>query len=458
MAWTVKPEKSGKPGKKGEEPPARDETAGAGEREAAEGVAAVSPRRESVPPLPLDQVEEADGPGRIAAGASPREDGVRGEAEPPGTVQPPARPGILSRWVESWLGGRVDNDTAPHISILGSKQSGKTYLFQGLVHRLSLDRNSLAPYLGRDKTVDVDYVTPDGSTRHLEVNQYLEAYRAFKRIPQSDRFQRIKTTISYRRGDSEIERIELTCSDQPGEKFGEGDAGWEYIAASSGVIITFTMFALVPAHARQSYVDRQGNVAHVDHPGQFGTWVHRLLEERSKLGKSNPGAIPRRVEVVIALTMADDPRSFHVPGWDTWHDRWMRSYDERALAGVDAGYQMRVLNQLNRFFDELINDHDVLGHSVRNFAVHLGTRPRFVPVRAIEGWLLDYNDPPHQTGEHQETDDSLAAAGARASDHPDAAGDALEALAKERMQRGPRPIHVETPLLYVLSRYRNFAC
>jgi len=301
-------------------------------------------------------------------------------------------------------------------AILGPGGSGKTYLFQAIVHRLStqgqqgvMTRYMAAHGLGLwEKTVtpgalsagSIDY------SRGVEKKPRLfnAPYLKWERLPHTEpsEFNRYTLVLNYRKGirGEGLGALRLSFIDCAGELHDQGigsdplaNEAWAMYRDARVVVFCLQTWAAFPGEL--TVLNKEANPAEARAKfyrkrKESLTSFAKIVENYTKLWKEGGR---RPVRVVLALTQADSP----LTGLQTLAERWVRSYmkdSERHLAQLaSVGGPTRYLSaarQISNYLaDEFAASED---REVRRIPLDLtyeGRGPWIIPVSAIDGEVIE---------------------------------------------------------------------
>jgi hypothetical protein len=325
---------------------------------------------------------------------------------------------------------REAEDRSLKFGIVGGKGVGKSYLLQSLVYRTYGDHvGALAPYLDKSKVSLSAGAFRDAEEQEQEnLVAFVRNYEAWQRLGQTlllnQRWYRLE--LPFRTGLLGRQRsaVEVEVFDGSGESFfevprGKNDATWREAYLDAGVMVFCLPLWVAFPGAKLSDQD----LAHREAILQgFAQTVENFRGLRRLNRRERP------VRTILALTMADDPRSSLAVLCERWVEPYMRTPGRylrklRTEAGV-----MRYLNNARQVSDWLADAFTGARQGISGIPKDLnfnGGPPWIVPMSAIEGKILD--------GFEKEN-----------------------ASWVERRRHGdPVPVHVELPLLMALCEHHN---
>ena len=295
-------------------------------------------------------------------------------------------------------------DDTFRIGILGGRNSGKSFLFQSMVYRTSNTANAgclssmLAGvarlYRGAGTTARQDW-------RFRSTDKYLDDYMSWRRLettllepPEWHRLVVDMKTGFLGRG---RQPLEIQFLDAPGEWISqteghdaERSAVWKTAYVDARVLVfCLPIWALFPAPGA---VDREDQAHEVK---QFLRAVHNIVAERAR------HKVQHRTEVVLALTMADDPRSaltavrtrWIEPYTKTW--RGHRKFLKLLSRGRGISRYLAHARALSNALDEQIASLPNQMHAQIPAQIALqqpGVTPWIIPMSAVDGTHLDDPD------------------------------------------------------------------
>jgi hypothetical protein len=401
----------------------------------------MSEERDATPEIPW-----SSGGALVPSGGTPQPD------PPPATTMPPpasARGPVKSEEV-LWPELLTPRENAPEpqpvasvrrrlqgsedrplqFGIVGGKGVGKSYLLQSLVYRSYGEHvGALAPYLDRSNVSLSSGAFRDAEEQEREnLVSFVRNFEAWQRLGQTlllnQRWYRLE--LPFRTGILGTNRstLEVELFDGSGEGFFEAprnrnDATWREAYLDADVMVFCLPLWVAFPGSKPADQDVESHEAILQ---GFAQTVENFRDLR-RLNRQD-----RPVRTILALTMADDPRSSLVDLRKRWVEPFMQrpgSYLRRlrTQAGV-----MRYLNNARQVSDFLTAAFFAARQGISGIPKQLnfnGGLPWIVPMSAIEGTVLDQF-------EEKETSRS------------------------ERREFGdPVPAHVELPLLMALCEHHN---
>ncbi len=308
------------------------------------------------------------------------------------------------------------------MAIAGGRQTGKSYLFQSIVLRTwtGFKAGALAGFLDDRKST---LVRMDGDTA-IHDDHVIDSYKSWGQIPSTQNQVVFRVKLTYPTGwfGGGERAVELSFVDAPGED-------WALHGLAKQCTDTDVMVLCVPAWAAFPAVLTEKEEA--DAAGalsDFHSIVYEFSTELAKLPKK------KKVQLVVALTMADDGRS----ALDVVRTNWIEPFTRGAIAAENrealhrqsglSGY-LAAARRVSDFVElELKRQSNNHVNSIPGSLRFGGTKPWFIPVSAIDGARLK-----RVLGEPSERE--------------------RQKLVKE--SGDPVPAHVELPLLIALCQQTN---
>lgn len=367
---------------------------------------------------------------------------TRRAAEP---IRFPRRPGgavapsIEDRPLRAATGHVPPLDPHPFkLGILGGMESGKSYLFQGMVYRLY--RGSLGPiaYFTKDEAISVyeahtSHARGDSelsSFRALQIDDLVRDFKLWRRLPRTQfvdqRWYRLQ--VSFRSGWLGRRRstIEVGFLDGSGEYLASGVTTEEDRSLWTNAFVDAdVMIFCLPMWAAFPYAPSFKDKDWEEHDRQL-TSLGNVVTTYRELRKE--ARVHRPVRIIVALTMADDLRCAHEVQ-RTWIDDYVKNADRylkafrkgRGIAQYLASAR-QVSQQLLKACDSISVDERVSNLRKMDFGYGM---PWLVPMSALNGHQLQ----------------SVEQSGMSEADR--------------RRLRPPVPVHVDLPPLIALSERYN---
>jgi GTPase SAR1 family protein len=327
--------------------------------------------------------------------------------------------------------GRVgEDDRLPlKFGIVGGKGVGKSYLLQSLVYRSYGEQaGALTPYLDKRKIL-LSSGTVRDAAQHTPENlvAFVRNYETWQRLGQTlynERWYRYQ--LPLRTGIVGLTRFEIEVEffDGSGESFfgvprSRNHGTWRDAYLDVQVMVFCLPLWVAFPKKDLSDKDLEEREQRLE---AFAQAVGNYQELRELHRQERP------VRSILALTMADDPRSSLTTLRDRWVEPYMRTPGRylrklRTQAGV-----MRYLHNARQVSDWLAESFAGARQVVSSIPKQLnfnGGPPWILPMSAIEGKVLD---------QFEKDETSLV----------------------ERQRYGyPVPVHVELPLLMALCEHHN---
>jgi hypothetical protein len=299
------------------------------------------------------------------------------------------------------------------LALFGGPASGKSFLFQAMVHRCQSRRfaGALTPLLGRGAiTVDID-----GSARN-GLQTILREYAGWQTLGSTlhDRPSFYRLSLPYSSGwlGRSVSRLRIELPDLAGEIYVQGNDGpsaarWNALAVESRVLIFCLPFWAVFPAAKISDETQQRAKMQLD---AYERVVNQVMAARKAAGAEPP-------LILVVLTMADDRRC----GLAELRDIWLPDKDlvEPLLVRLrNMRSLMAYLQDARKISDYLRTCFEVDPERARLIELledQGHPSPWILPVSAVDGRVLERDQ------------QQLPPPG-----HP------------------PMPIHVELPLLLAL--------
>jgi hypothetical protein len=370
------------------------------------------------------------------------EDGFSGAAPvypfPPvsGTAKEPSRtasaPPVEEPYPDEFFekeddGEPFDLQGVEKLGIIGGKGVGKSFLFQAMVYRTYAKNQAGAMSLFLDKARLFQALQREDKARRLSLSEFGNKYMSWGRLPQTilanQRWYRLR--LHYKTGilGGKQSRMDVEFFDGSGEGFFEATRTrgisklWRDGYLNARVMVFCLPLWVAFPGSRMTAADRRQRKDILE---GFERVVQNYEELRSE------GHAEQPVKSILALTMADDPRS----ALSTLYDKWIAPYlDAPQLylpklsreSGI-ARYLANARRVSEALHQELAASRDPRVSSISQALDYQGGRPWLIPLSAIEGTLLDRIE-----REKLQVDDRPA----------------------------PVPVHVELPLLVALCERHN---
>lgn len=406
-----------------------------------------APRRVFVPPpVLLPDADRAGGFSTTPVGPQQPAGADPGEPRPVAT----APPAFYAREEPIPAGDQFQT------AILGPVGSGKTYLFQAMVHRLHNNRQQgvMTRYLSSqgvalwEKTVTLPKLQERQASRTTDAIDYSKGhrskltefnrqYRSWQRLEptRKDEFRRFTMVLKYRTGwlGHRVESMRLSFIDCAGELHEQrrsasllADEAWDAYRHARVVVFCLPIWAAFPGDL--SVFDRLAPSERAEARSRFYRSREETLEKFSlivenftQLRQEQSGRDGQKVRVVLAVTQADSVHS----GLQTLADRWVRRYiaDPRnhlrrlSKVGGPTTYLAAARDVSNYMAGEFTRSEDHRVYSIPGQLEMDGARPWIIPVSAIDGEVLEKR--------------------------------------RDRPPNPPEPAHVELPLLLALCEAHN---
>lgn len=316
------------------------------------------------------------------------------------------------------------------LGIVGGTGVGKSYLFQAMVYRTydGGQSGALTAFVERGSISLSSGLSRDEAAQNPEsLASFIRSYASWQRlgrtVREAQRWYRL--SLPYRTGVLGRRRgaLEVELFDGAGEALeslrGKNDALWREGYLDAGVMVfCLPLWAIFPAASLSA--------ADVEERGDLLAGFDRVVDNYRELRQLHRQERP--VRSILALTMADDPRS----SLTTLRERWISPYltsPGRYLRGLrkESGV-MRYLANAQRVSALLAAEIGAAAPLISAIPGRLdfnAGRPWIVPLSAIEGSVLEL----------------------------------LEKQAPARAERlkfdPPVPAHVELPLLVALCEREN---
>jgi len=291
----------------------------------------------------------------------------------------------------------------PKLGIIGGKGVGKSYLFQAMVYRTysNAKAGALAYYLDRGGIRLYTAIRRDDPERELNLARFVENYTAWKRLDttryETQRWYRL--SLPYRTGIFGLGRSQLDV--EFFEASGEGLLQLEYMGKqelelwkdayldAQVMVFCLPLWAAFPREdlTEEDWREREDILKGFD---QVVLNYRRLRDEH------NPEA---KVRGILALTMADDPRTYY----DHLRDRWITPYIDaprhylkelstgRGIARYMANAR-KVSDAVRLEFDD---SNDPRVSSIPNRLDFDAGKPWLIPLSAVEGRRLEEHHGQH---------------------------------------------------------------
>jgi ABC-type dipeptide/oligopeptide/nickel transport system ATPase component len=385
-----------------------------------------------LPPSSLPQEDQEEGERTGGGGTAP--------VYPFPTASPPKEPPrarvsapAVQKGAEDKLVEEADDGTpfnlpgVEKLGIIGGKGVGKSFLFQAMVFRAYSKSQAGAMSLFLEKVRLFHALQREDKARPLSLSEFGKRYMSWGRLPQT----LLSNQAWYRlRLHCQIGMFGRKQSDLDVEFFDGSGEGFFEAAKTRGIsqiwrdgyldakvmVFCLPLWVAFPGN-RMTTADRQ--LRNVILEG-FERVVQNYEDLRSEGGREN-----QRVKSILALTMADDPRSALGTLYEKWISPYLstpHSYLPRLAkeSGV-ARYLANARQVSEALHRELAASRDPRVSSISQALNYRGGPPWLIPISAVEGTRLDRIERENQTGE----------------------------------RHAPVPVHAELPLLVALCERYN---
>jgi len=316
------------------------------------------------------------------------------------------------------------------LGIIGGKEVGKSFLFQAMVYRTYSKTQAGALSLYIDKTRLFHALTRKDKAQSLILAEFGKKYMAWERLPQTflDTQKWYRLRLHYKTGvlGWKSSAMDVEFFDGSGESFFEAARSnrgirerWRegYLDAKV-MVFCLPLWAAFPGPkmSRKDWQKRNDLLAGFE----------RVIENYEAL-RSEGKRTQQPVKSILALTMADDPRS----ALQMLLSKWISPYMGNAplyLRQLRKGSGVARYLANARAISEAVHEEMASGDS-RVSAIpqklEFGSRPWMIPLSAVDGSQLD------QIERHYRNPD------------------------ERPILRPPVPVHVELPLLVALCERHN---
>ena len=327
--------------------------------------------------------------------------------------------------------GRFDDKNGVKLGIVGGKGVGKSYLFQAMVYRTVSGEHSgaLTYLLDQGKSRLVSVLSRSDRVQQVNLRRFIKNYQQWFRLPQTllDTQRWYRLQLSYRQGFFGQERgvLEVEFFDGSGEGFFQriGSATiqkqWrERFFDAEVMVFCLPIWAVFPGHLDdEDWEDRELILE------GFEQVVTNFMTMRESLERRQP------VSSILALTMADDPRSALKSLRYRWIEPYMAdpaTYIEKLRAGRGIARYLRNARQVSDLIAaEFRASRDPLVSAIPRRLEFGGGQPWLIPMSAVDGKYLTSIEQSREIGE------------------------------PHARPRFPVPVHVELPLLVTLCQEEN---
>jgi hypothetical protein len=354
-----------------------------------------------LPPSSLSSDEredtaEAEGSGAAPVYPFPPMGGAAQEPSRTGSAAPVEEEPYSDKFVEQEEDGEpFDLPGVEKLGIIGGKGVGKSFLFQAMVYRTYAKNQAGAMSLFLEKARLFQALQREDKARRMSLSEFGNRYMSWGRLPttllSNQRWYRLR--LHHRTGllGKSRRTLDVEFFDGSGEGFFEAARTrgvsqlWRdgYLDARV-MVFCLPLWVAFPG-SRMTAADRQLRKVRLD---GFERVVQNYEDLRSE-GKRTE----QPVKSILALTMADDPRS----ALSKLYEKWIAPYlDSPHLylpkltkeSGV-ARYLANARRVSEALRQELAASRDPRVSSIPQALDFGGGPPWLVPLSAIEGTLLD---------------------------------------------------------------------
>nr|VFJ50016.1 MAG: hypothetical protein BECKDK2373C_GA0170839_102729 [Candidatus Kentron sp. DK] len=339
----------------------------------------------------------------------------RADQEPP-SIRPVREDGNIKR-------RRGDTEK---LAIVGGKMTGKSYLFQSMVHRLAGVEGSMGYFLNAG-TAQLHELAHYGDTgQSVTPDQFLTSYRQWYRLEFTQHkpiWYQLNIPFSAGILGFAQPEIEINYLEASGEGFfeqamhGNNVGEWEAFLDVKTIVFCLPLWAAFPGRkmTQEDWVAREGLLQGL---GKVADHFASLLRTHNR---------KRKTRTILALTMADDRRGGLSTLRENWIDPHMQDDSQLRESLGSANGIIRYLANTQRVSEivrkEMERSSDIRIRSLPKRIKFGHQKTWFIPMTAIHGDTLD----------RMEQEGQEVRAGIRA----------------------PVPVHVELPLLVALSDGRQ---
>jgi hypothetical protein len=337
-------------------------------------------------------------------------------------AEPAVPPPVAAPVSEPVVDRPVARQKMVKMAIAGGRQTGKSYLFQSIVLRTwtGFKAGALAGFLDDRKST---LVRMDGDTA-IHDEHVIDNYKSWGLIPPTQNQVVFRVKLTYPMGWFGVRdrAIELSFVDAPGEDWSRNELAKE-CTDTDVMVLCVPAWAAFPAVLSES---EESDAAHAL------TDFHSIVYEFSTALANLP--TKKKVQMVVALTMADDGRS----ALDIVRTNWIEPFTRGPIAAENRealhrqsglSSYLAAARRVSDFVElELKRQSNNHVNSIPGSLRFGGTKPWFIPVSAIDGARLM-----RIVGEKNERE--------------------RQKLVKE--SGDPVPAHVELPLLIALCQQTN---
>lgn len=387
--------------------------------------------------------EAEDAPGPETAGWAPEEAGPEDARTGPtaSAGRPPEPPPPAEeRYSNRYFVPEEEDDDEPFerpgvqkLGIVGGKGVGKSFLFQSMVYRTysQVQAGAMSYFLRKTKLFYA--VQREDKAKGMVLSEFVNKYSAWERLPQTtvttQHWYRLR--LHYRTGilGRRESAMDVEFFDGSGEGFFEAArAGGIRKLWRDGYLNARVMVFCLPLWAafpgRLSPRDQRERKDLLLGFERVLDNYEKLRAEAEKTKQSAP------VKSILALTMADDPRSALTRLKDQWLVPYMESpelYLEQLRSGSGiARYLMNARRISEALHRELRSSRNPRVSSIPQ-RLDFGGRPWLIPLSAVDGKFLDRVEAGRPSWKEEERPEL-----------PE-----------------PVPVHVELPLLVALCERHN---
>lgn len=314
------------------------------------------------------------------------------------------------------------------VSILGGKHSGKSYLFQAMVYRLTDTKKAgaLSYYLQEDSVRLFELLGETAEEKQLSLRSFNTTYLTWERLPattlagtwyrlrigyRTGFFGRTPATMNVRFYDGSGEVFQAALTPKLEETLAR------MISGANVLVFCLPIWAVFPI-ARLTAEERAGRLHFLN---QFHSMITNVAKVQEKVGKP--------VRSVLALTSADDVRC----ALSVLRERWIRPFmDDRAAGYLKelrsgwGGGVARYLANAREVSNALRHEFDTVADATISTIpslLDLGAGPPWiVPLSAVDGAVMERQ---------------------------------MVLPVADRRTKPPVPVHVELPLLLALCERYN---
>jgi hypothetical protein len=317
------------------------------------------------------------------------------------------------------------------LGIIGGKEVGKSFLFQGMVYRTYSKPQAGALSFYIDKTRLFHALTRKDKAQSIILSEFGKKYMAWERLPQTflDTQKWYRLRLHYKTGilGKKSSAMDVEFFDGSGESFFEAARSSKGIRERwrEGYLDARVMVFCLPLWAAfpGAKMSRKDWRTRNDLLAGFERVIANYEALRSEGKRTQP------VKSILALTMADDQRS----ALQTLHSKWIAPYLDNPqlyLRQLRSGSGVARYLANARAISEAMHEEMAASRDPRVSAIpqklEFGSRPWLIPLSAVEGSRLDQIE--HDYEKNPDDRPFLPA---------------------------PVPVHVELPLLVALCERHN---